>query len=137
MKRRCGTAALITICVCWAIPSGAIRTTNPQAVSCLVTTPSGDVQGVDQGASCAFLGIPFAAPPIDGLRWRPPQPAAPWAPTTLTANVIRQCPQYQPGRFAGRQRGGLPGTEHLGASHGGERSSNRSAWVHTPRTAGR
>ncbi len=94
MKRRCGTAALITICVCWAIPSGAIRTTNAQAVSCLVTTPSGDVQGVDQGASCAFLGIPFAAPPIDGLRWRPPQPAAPWAPTTLTANVIRQCPQF-------------------------------------------
>ena len=94
MKRRWGTAALITICVCWAIPSGAIRTTNAQAVSCLVTTPSGDVQGVDQGASCAFLGIPFAAPPLGALRWKPPQPAAPWAPTTLTANVIRQCPQF-------------------------------------------
>jgi para-nitrobenzyl esterase len=26
----------------------------------------------------AFLGVPFAAPPVGNLRWRAPQPAAPW-----------------------------------------------------------
>jgi para-nitrobenzyl esterase len=71
----------------------SMREAHTQTVSCLVTTTHGAVQGVDSGGSCAFLGIPFAAPPIGGLRWRPPQPAAPWAPGTLTANVLRQCPQ--------------------------------------------
>ena len=66
---------------------------QPQGTACLVSTISGDIQGVDNGVSCTFLGIPFAAPPLGNLRWRPPQPAAPWAPATLNANVLRQCPQ--------------------------------------------
>jgi para-nitrobenzyl esterase len=62
------------------------REALPQTGSCLVSTASGHVQGVDNGSSCAFLGIPFAAPPLGTLRWKPPQPAAPWA-ATLTATV--------------------------------------------------
>ena len=55
--------------------------------SCLVATHSGDVQGLDRGVSCAFLGVPFAAPPTGNLRWRRPQPATAWAPAVLTATV--------------------------------------------------
>jgi len=47
--------------------------------TCLVTTTSGDVQGLDVGPSCSFLGIPYAAPPTNVLRWKPPQPHAGWA----------------------------------------------------------
>jgi para-nitrobenzyl esterase len=69
---------------------------STQSASCFVTTTQGDIQGVDNGSSCAFLGIPFAAPPLGNLRWKPPQPAAAWAPNTLVANVLRQCPQINP-----------------------------------------
>ena len=58
---------------------------SSQGVSCFVSTLSGDVQGVDRGASCAFLGIPYAASTADSNRWRPPQPKAPWAPIVLNA----------------------------------------------------
>ncbi|MGH6742665.1 MAG: carboxylesterase family protein, partial [Bradyrhizobium sp.] len=34
----------------------------------------------------AFLGVPFAAPPVGVLRWKPPQPVASWqAPRTATS----------------------------------------------------
>ncbi|MBN1188138.1 MAG: carboxylesterase family protein [Dehalococcoidales bacterium] len=34
-----------------------------------------------------YRGIPYAAPPVDELRWRPPQPAAPWP-------GIRECSEF-------------------------------------------
>jgi para-nitrobenzyl esterase len=56
----------------------ALGEVHAQPVSCLVTTTIGEVLGLDRGNSCAFLGIPYAAPPIGPLRWKPPQAAAPW-----------------------------------------------------------
>jgi para-nitrobenzyl esterase len=70
---------------------------NSQAASCFVTTTSGHIQGQDLGASCAFLGIPFAAPPVGNLRWKPPQQAAAWAPATLNATTNPPpCPNVNP-----------------------------------------
>jgi para-nitrobenzyl esterase len=45
-----------------------------------VRTENGMVQGVTDPATGIniFKGIPFAAPPIGDLRWRPPQPAKNW-----------------------------------------------------------
>ena len=36
------------------------------------------VEGKDDGTVHAFLGIPYAAPPVGDLRWKPPAPAAKW-----------------------------------------------------------
>jgi hypothetical protein len=41
-----------------------------QSTSCLVSTSNGAVQGVDRGASCAFLGVPYGASTAGARRWR-------------------------------------------------------------------
>jgi para-nitrobenzyl esterase len=69
------------------------RDARTQSASCFVLTSNGAVQGVDRGASCAFLGVPYAASSAGERRWRPPQPADPWA-TTLNATAAPNCPGF-------------------------------------------
>ena len=80
-------SALATLVLMCGAAGGLGHALDAQAGSCMAATASGDVQGIDRGASCAFLGIPFAAPPTGALRWRRPQPAKPWSPLTLNATI--------------------------------------------------
>ncbi|MHC3473588.1 carboxylesterase/lipase family protein [Streptomyces sp. 7R007] len=41
-------------------------------------TAAGRLLGEWDGSVAVFRGIPFAAPPVGDLRWRPPRPAASW-----------------------------------------------------------
>ncbi|MGW4248434.1 carboxylesterase family protein, partial [Nocardia sp. NPDC004722] len=43
-----------------------------------VTVDSGSLHGVVTPDYRLFNGIPYAAPPVGELRWRPPLPAASW-----------------------------------------------------------
>jgi len=58
---------------------------NPLPFFPAVDTSAGKVQGTirrgpaDTSAVSAFLGIPYAAPPVGQLRWRPPRALAPWS----------------------------------------------------------
>ncbi|MDM0013875.1 carboxylesterase family protein [Variovorax sp. J22P168] len=46
----------------------------------------------------AYLGVPFAAPPVDALRWRLPAPVVPWDGVREATRFAPQC--TQPGRAA-------------------------------------
>jgi para-nitrobenzyl esterase len=62
-----------------------------------VKTESGIVEGTVPGNGAsrvrAFLGIPYAAPPIADLRWRPPQPAAHWTGVRKATAFGARCMQ--------------------------------------------
>ena len=41
----------------------------------------------------SFKGVPFAAPPVGDLRWRPPQPVEPWEGVLEADSYGGVCPQ--------------------------------------------
>src|SRR5687768_12356153 len=90
MQRVVRTTVFVFACVG---ATTAPRITHTQSTSCLVSTVNGPVQGVASGDSCVFTGIPYAAPPLSQLRWKPPQPAAPWQ--FLNANTQSNCPSIR------------------------------------------
>ncbi|ADM10586.1 carboxylesterase [Parvularcula bermudensis HTCC2503] len=52
--------------------------TAKSAEPILVTIKDGRLRGLKTPDSIAFLGIPYAAPPVGDARFRPPQPPPPW-----------------------------------------------------------
>ncbi len=61
-----------------------------------IQVDGGKVAGVtspgDPGV-VVYKGIPFAAPPVDDLRWRPPQPVEPWEGVLQAESYGGVCPQ--------------------------------------------
>lgn len=56
----------------------AFASTAPAQAPKPVHTQAGLVQGRAEDGLTVYKGIPFAAPPVGDLRWRAPQPLAPW-----------------------------------------------------------
>ena len=61
-----------------AFPAGARAADVEPGAPAPVKTESGLVSGVLADGVVAYKGIPYAAPPVGDLRWRAPQPPAPW-----------------------------------------------------------
>src|SRR5271170_5868129 len=55
----------------------------------VVEVRSGRVRGVQRPGVWSFSGIPYAAPPVGGARWRPPAAPARWT-------GIRECDHFGP-----------------------------------------
>ncbi len=63
-----------------ATPRAAAASAGPAACTpgTLVHIKDGPVCGVTAHHQTSYLDIPYAAPPLGRLRWRPPQPVHPW-----------------------------------------------------------
>jgi para-nitrobenzyl esterase len=72
-------------------PESAINSTAQSQP--MVQTESGDVQGSRDGDIHVYRGIPYAAPPVDALRWRAPQPVTPWQGVRLATTFGFNCTQ--------------------------------------------
>jgi len=102
----CLAAGLAWLCSCRTPGTGAPGSGSPAAPvrdagALIVNTDRGPLAGkaVDGGVR-AFLGVPFAAPPVGALRWRPAADVPSWtAPRDATA-VGPACPQLTAPRYA-------------------------------------
>ncbi|MGH8445487.1 MAG: carboxylesterase/lipase family protein [Solimonas sp.] len=59
-----------------------------------VETRSGAVEGEALDAVVRYLGIPYAAPPVGALRWKPPQDAQAWQGTLSATRARSACAQF-------------------------------------------
>jgi len=65
----------------------------PAAIPDIVQTDKGQVQGADHNGVTVFKGIPFAAPPVDALRWKAPQPVTAWTNVRSALEFGPRCMQ--------------------------------------------
>jgi para-nitrobenzyl esterase len=84
---------IVTLSAAWMLFNGS-QIHHPLLT---VSTEGGQVKGIVEEDLSVFKGIPFAAPPVGELRWRPPQPVVPWEGIRVADQFAPQCPQV---RFA-------------------------------------
>ncbi len=70
---------------------GAHRAVPPR-----VTIDTGILEGLDTAKVKVFRGIPYAAPPVGALRWKPPQAAKSWTGIRPASKLGHNCVQHQP-----------------------------------------
>src|SRR3984957_12592757 len=82
---------------------GASATAAAASPSCTaattVQTKDGPVCGLTADNITSYLDIPYAAPPVGDLRWKSPQPHAPWTTVLQATTAAPECPSpgFPPG----------------------------------------
>ena len=85
---------LIKLLLCWLAGVAAMGVGSAaQQTPPLVRVDSGQLQGVVEDGVVSYKGIPFAAPPVGDLRWRPPQPVARWSGVRHATEFGADCMQ--------------------------------------------
>ena len=109
MKKPLQVILLICLIVIGCTVIAGCTRTAPDTT--IVKTGTGQVSGISQDGIRVYHGIPFAAPPVGDLRWRPPAPVQPWDGVKEATAYAATCPQAKKPSTAS-----LPGSPVLNMS---------------------
>src|SRR5262245_48575719 len=94
MTRFCQWLVPCCLFIALSSPIGTGALASPGAPT--VTVDAGTLAGMHFGPAeneVAFLGVPYAAPPVGDLRWRPPETVPGWTGTRAATRYGASCPQ--------------------------------------------
>jgi para-nitrobenzyl esterase len=96
-------AAISIVCVAavTTAPASAAGESAQHDTGPIVQTTQGRVQGFTKDGLAEFFGIPYAAPPIGNLRWRPPVAHAHWTGVLKATAFGPTCAQIENSPFSG------------------------------------
>ena len=80
----------LSIAALFSVASALAATSGLETI---VKIDSGLVSGTGV-AIHSYKGIPYAAPPVGDLRWKPPQPVKPWKGIKVAKEFAPICPQF-------------------------------------------
>jgi para-nitrobenzyl esterase len=87
----CGGGILAVVAISALLLAGPCLAAQ---IAPVVRIPQGALAGVRQGAADAYLGIPYAAPPIGRYRWQAPQAAPYWQGIRHATRFAASCWQF-------------------------------------------
>ncbi|MGW1076624.1 carboxylesterase/lipase family protein [Streptomyces sp. NPDC002537] len=91
--RRRTVAATAAALMLVGAPAAAGKAPGDGRADCVARTSLGAVRGASGDGVCAYLGVPYAAPPTGARRFRPPEPPAPWKGVLPADRPKPPCPQ--------------------------------------------
>ena len=90
----------LSICLAFGLADSGHSSPLQASLPPSVALESGTVVGEHFGSApnaAAFLGVPYAAPPVGELRWKPPQPVSRWSGARDATHFGASCPQLPAG----------------------------------------
>jgi para-nitrobenzyl esterase len=94
MTNRLSWLASLVLVLCSA---GGVQAQSKELLADPIRTDAGYISGTTIGtlddAVRVYRGIPYAAPPLAGLRWKAPQPVAPWSGIRETTQFTKMAIQ--------------------------------------------
>jgi para-nitrobenzyl esterase len=87
-RTRASLGVLAVFVALMAIPAATQRGAGNEPVR----VEGGLISGTTEDGGRAYKGIPYAAPPVGDLRWKPPQPVVAWTGVRSSDTIGAACP---------------------------------------------